>query len=135
MRVTSLRDPASLARTFVAMPRMIAHLERDPDSGLLSYDMWCGRTTLMLSYWRDREALRAVASDADAPHRRAWRTFGATAGRTGRVGIGHETYELTPGHHELNYANMPAFGLGKAVGTRPVGDGARTFTQRLAGRG
>ncbi|MCB1239864.1 MAG: DUF4188 domain-containing protein [Tetrasphaera sp.] len=37
--------------------------------------------------------------------------------RTGdpSVGIWHETYTITPGHDEVLYGHMPAFGLGKAA--------------------
>ena len=37
---------------FSAMPRMLAHLERHPEVGMLGQRTWLGRTTLLLSYWR-----------------------------------------------------------------------------------
>lgn len=33
-----------------AMPRIIKELSSNPDSGLLGYEMWFGRTTIMLQY-------------------------------------------------------------------------------------
>ena len=56
-----------------AMPRMIQELRAQPDSGLLGYEMWFGRTTLMLQYWRSSEQLLAYAKNRDAAHLPAYR--------------------------------------------------------------
>ena len=53
---------------FVAMPRMLRHLEADPTPGLLGWHVWPGRTVLVLQYWRSTEELIAFASDSTAPH-------------------------------------------------------------------
>jgi len=36
------------------------------------------------------------------------------------VGIWHETYSVTPEQAENIYSNMPAFGLGGAIGLAPA---------------
>jgi hypothetical protein len=115
---------------FVAMPRMLAHLATHPEAGLLSYDVYLGRTVMLVSYWSSAESLRTFASAAEAPHASAWRRFGKRLAGSGSVGIWHETYVV--GEHEAVYSGMPAFGLGKAVGTRLVGPGTATAKQRLA---
>lgn len=114
-----------------AMPRMLARLEREPDLGLLGYHQWFGRTTLLLSYWQSPAHLQRFASAADQPHVGPWRRFMARAAGDPAVGIWHETYSITPGHYEVVYANMPPFGLGRALGQVPVRPGLRTAAQRL----
>jgi len=115
---------------FFAMPRMLAHLAKNPDAGLLSYDVYAGRNMLVVSYWSSAEALRTFASAPEAPHASAWRRFNKRLAGSGSVGIWHETYVI--GEHEAVYSDMPAFGLGKAVGIQPVGAGKATAKQRLA---
>ncbi len=116
-----------------AMPRMLRHLATNPEVGMLGQESWFGRTTLLLSYWRDTESLQAFASDSAAPHLQPWRDFTRRIGATGTVGIWHETYAVRAGQHEVMYVNMPRFGLAGALGHVPVGPGTQTARQRLAG--
>ena len=117
---------------FTAMPRMLRHLAQNPESGMLGQHLWFGRTTIMLSYWRDAEALQRFAADRDAPHLQPWRDFVRKVGDGGQVGIWHETYLVPAGGHETVYANMPVFGLAAATGHQPIGPGSHTARQRLA---
>lgn len=98
----------------LAMPRMLKELLSTPGSGLLGYEMWFGRTTLMVQYWRSTEQLMAYATNREARHLPAWKAFNQAVGTQGDVGIWHETYAASPGTYENIYVNMPAFGLGKA---------------------
>ena len=75
----------------------------------------------MLSYWRSAADLQRFAADADAPHLEPWRRFMKAAHNDSSVGIWHETYVVPAGAHESIYAHLPEFGLGKAVGSLPVG--------------
>jgi len=111
-----------------AMPRMIQELRAQPDSGLLGYEMWFGRTTLMLQYWRSTEQLLAYAKNRDVAHLPAWKAFNQAVGSNGDVGIWHETYIAKPGSYENIYVNMPHFGLGKA-GTLMPATGARATAE------
>lgn len=97
-----------------AMPRMIKELLSKPNSGLLGYEMWLGRTIIMVQYWRSTEQLMSYAKNLDAEHFPAWKAFNKAVGTNGDVGIWHETYVVSPGNSESIYVNMPAFGLGKA---------------------
>lgn len=119
---------------FVAMPRMLRHLAKDPELGLLGYHLWFGRTVLVLQYWRSTEHLVAFASDPHAPHAVAWRDFNRRVGAGGTVGIWHETYEVRQGHYESVYANMPRFGLAAATTHVPVGPGTGSARARLRRR-
>ncbi|MBX5331944.1 DUF4188 domain-containing protein [Rhodococcus fascians] len=114
-----------------AMPRMLSHLEQDPTSGLLGYHSWLGRTTMLVSYWRNAEDLTRFASDPDAPHAPAWRAFNRSVAATGHVGVWHETYTATAQDSEAIYVNMPTFGLAGAIGGIPVGTASHTWKQRM----
>lgn len=116
---------------FSSMPRMLRYLSSRPDSGLLGFHSWPGRTTLLLSYWKSPDHLIRFASDADAPHLEPWRRFTRTVGADPSVGIWHETYRVRPGDYEGVYVNMPAFGLAAATGVKPVGAGTATARQRM----
>lgn len=53
---------------------MLSELARMPEAGLHSRQMWFGRTTIMVRYWRSAEQLMAYAAARDAEHLRAWRS-------------------------------------------------------------
>lgn len=130
MRVRKPWHLRAWLRTAIAMPRMLRHLEKNPEVGLLAWDAYLGRSALVVCYWKDAESLRAFAADPSAPHLGPWRWFNKTILGSGAVGIWHETYVI--GEHEGIYGDMPLFGLAKAVGGRPIGDADRTAKQRIA---
>lgn len=104
----------------MAMGKMLAELGADPEAGLLGYETWPGRTTLMVQYWRSHEQLQAYAHARSRAHVPAWARYAREVGDSGDVGVWHETYVVPAGGHESVYANMPAFGLGRAVGSTPA---------------
>jgi hypothetical protein len=113
---------------FVAMPRMIAELQRQPELGFLGADTWFGRTTLMVQYWRSFEHLEAYAKARDHAHLPAWAAFNRAVGGNGDVGVFHETYRVAPGETENVYVNMPALmfaSVGKLVQATGGYQGAR----------
>jgi hypothetical protein len=113
---------------FLAMPRMLRELSRDPDSGLLGYRL-IGLT--VVQYWDSFGALERYAVDKQRAHLPAMRDFFRRAG--GDVGIWHEVYRVPAGHYEAIYTNMPPFGLGKALGVVPAGKAASSARERMAG--
>ncbi len=131
MRVNKLHRIDAWWPVAAAMPRMLRHLQARPETGLLGHESWFGRTSIMLSYWRDAQSLQAFASDSAAPHLEPWRRFMRTIGSSGLVGIWHETYVVPAGSHESVYANMPRFGLAGATEHVPIGRGTHTARQRL----
>jgi hypothetical protein len=64
------------------------------------------------------EKLFAYAHDRDGEHFPAWAAFNRKVAGNGAVGIWHETYMITPENAENIYNNMPAFGLGAAIGVK-----------------
>lgn len=113
-----------------AMPRMLAELSRDPDSGLLGYKLIMDpRGPWTVQYWESTEKLYAYASDRDSAHRPAWAAFNKRARQhPDAVGVWHETFEVS--RSESIYVGVPPIGLG-ALGWAPVGPSSDTAAQRI----
>ncbi len=114
-----------------SMPRMIRELAFDRESGFLGYEMWFGRTTLMVQYWRSFDLLEDYAKKKSAEHLPAWAAFNRNVGSNGDVGIWHETFLVREGAYECVYNNMPRFGLAKAGEHMPATGKRQTATGRL----
>jgi hypothetical protein len=112
-----------------AMPPMIQELKRQPELGLLHAEFFIyWRGVAVLQYWKSFDHLHTYAHDRSAKHLPAWAQFNRRVGSDGTVGIWHETYTVAPGQFEAIHANMPRFGLGRALEHIPVTgrlDGAR----------
>jgi fumigallin biosynthesis monooxygenase-like protein len=121
--------------TLLAMPRMLAELSRETERGLVGYELLFGvRGPWIVQYWRDVDSLYAYASAPEATHRPAWAAFNRRAKRAGgAVGIWHETFPVRGA--ETMYVDMPALGLGKAVGTVAVTGRLEHARDRLNNRG
>jgi hypothetical protein len=133
MRVTHPLRVRAWLSVLIAMPRMLVHLRRHADAGMLSYRLYLGPSLMVVSYWRSPEDLRRFAADGDGPHLPAWRWFNRHLADTGSVGIWHETYVV--GEHETISSGMPPWGLAEAVGAQPIGVGQSTAAGRLARSG
>ena len=73
MRINQLWRPDLWWPVFSAMPRMLAELMTDPESGLMGYRLTFGRGgPLLVQYWNSHEKLYAYASNPTAAHRPAW---------------------------------------------------------------
>jgi hypothetical protein len=131
MRFNRLWKVHKWAPVLMAMPRMIAELERRPELGFLGADTWFGRTTLLVQYWRSFEHLEAYAKARDNAHLPAWTAFNRAVGGSGDVGIFHETYRVAPGDYETVYANMPPLLLGRAAGIAKAAGSRETARGRL----
>lgn len=114
-----------------AMPRMLAELQRQPQLGLLGGEMWFGRTTILVQYWRSLEQLLAYATDRGAAHLPAWKEFNQRHAASRDVGVWHETYRVAPGGYENIYVNMPPFGLGKVGRLAPASGALGSAAGRL----
>lgn len=128
MRINRLWQFWRWIPVFVAMPRMLIELQRDPSLGLVGRprNFASGRTLMVLQYWNSFEQLERYARDAEHLHLPAWRSFNRRIRDNGSVGIFHETYRVPVSAIETIYGNMPPFGLG-TVGT-PVKPEARRQT-------
>jgi hypothetical protein len=132
MRINRPWRPDAWLPVLAAMPRMLAELARDPDSGFLG-----ARTVLgpggptVVQYWRRPEDVYRYARDRDRAHRPAWAVFHRRARRVpGAVGVWHETYEVA--RAETVYVDVPDVGLAAVGGSRPVTGRTDTAAQRLA---
>jgi hypothetical protein len=117
---------------FAAMPRMLAELAKDPDSGMLGHRLVLSpRGPWLVQYWSSLEALHSYASDPTARHRPAWQAFNRRTRKDPRsVGVWHETYVVE--RAESVYVNVPLSGLAAATHRVPVGRKGETAGERLA---
>ncbi|MUL42682.1 DUF4188 domain-containing protein [Streptomonospora sp. PA3] len=146
-RVNALLRPRRWMWVGAAFRRMAAELEADPGLGMLhSRTLPSMRGVTVIQYWESTEALLSYAQGPT--HSSAWRRFYRQGGDA--VGLWHETFEVglpqagaaagrspeesapTQRGYEAIYANVPALGLGRALGTRPVGRGTQRALDRLA---
>jgi hypothetical protein len=112
MRINKLWKVHKWLPVFLAMPRMLKELERQPDSGFLGS---ISGGLLLVQYWRSFEHLEAYARSHDRLHWPAWVAFNKRMRESrGDVGIWHETYLVPAGHYEAVYSGMPRWGLGRA---------------------
>jgi hypothetical protein len=133
MRINLLWQVWKWFPVFVAMPRMIAELMKNPALGLRGRPRTfvSGRTILVWQQWTSFDALESYARASEHLHLPAWRAFNRRTRGNASVGIYHETYLLDPGSVEAMYVNMPPFGLGAAFGTRAPDGRSNTAAQRL----
>jgi hypothetical protein len=119
---------------FRAMPRMIAELEKHPESGFLGAHqglMYGGPA--LVQFWRSFEDLDRFARDPAYPHLPAWREFNQRVRDSGDVGIWHETYKVRAGEYEAIYGNMPRVGLAATAAHQALGS-TSTAAQRIGER-
>jgi hypothetical protein len=93
---------------FLAMPRMVNELRRDPSLGLLGRPGYftSGRVFLLIQYWRSFDDLERYAREPEGRHLNAWRAFNRRVRDNGSVGIFHETYRVPTHAVETFYGNM-----------------------------
>lgn len=132
MRVNRWWRPDLWMPVFLAMPKMLAELSKDPESGLLGYRLVLGEGgPLVVQYWSSHESLYEYASNPKAEHRPAWTRFNRSARRApGAVGIWHETFQTE--RAESMYVAMPVAGLAKATRSVPVGSRSDRARDRYA---
>ena len=114
-----------------SMPRMTRELAVDRESGFLGCEMWFGRTTIMIQYWRTFDQLESYAKNNSAEHLPAWAAFNRNVGSNGDVGIWHETFLVREGAYECVYNSMPRFGLAKAGEHMPATGKRQTAAGRM----
>jgi len=132
MRIHKLWKVWKWIPVFMAMPRMLIELQRNPDLGLLNTKTFFSlRSPYLIQYWRSFEDLHAYSVNRDLAHLPAWKAFNKAIGTSGDVGIWHETYLIKAGQHETVYGNMPAVGLGVAGGLKPADGRNRSAKGRL----
>lgn len=133
MRINRLWEFWKWVPVFIAMPRMLRELAKDPSLGLVGTPRTfiSGRTILVWQQWTSFEALEAYARASDHLHVPGWRAFNRRTRGNSSVGIYHETYLLEPSTVEGMYVNTPPMGLGAAFGTHVPDRHTNTAGQRL----
>lgn len=132
IRLNRLWKVHKWAPAVLAMPRMLAELQANPDLGLLHARTHAGlRSAMVVQYWRSAGHLRRYAAATDQAHLPAWRAFHRAVGTGGDVGIWHETYVVPAGQAESIYLNMPPYGLGRVAPLRPATGDRAGFARRL----
>src|SRR5262245_6459002 len=131
MRVNAFWKVHKWLPVFLAMPRMLKELEKNPDSGFLGSES-AGLT--VIQYWRSFDALEKYSRDANQQHWPAWVDFNKRLGKSrGDVGIWHETFQVRAGEYEAIYSGMPPRGLGKISTLIPARMRHETARERLTG--
>jgi hypothetical protein len=117
---------------FVAMPKMLRHLDKHPESGLLGwYFAFIHGGPAIVQYWRSFDDLDRFARNPAEPHLPAWKQFNKIVRGSGDVGIWHETYRVDPANCEAIYSNMPRVGLALHGHHRPIGSTSQTAPLRI----
>jgi Domain of unknown function (DUF4188) len=134
MRINKPWRPDLWLPVFLAMPKMLAELSKDKDSGLLGYRLSIGAGgPFVVQYWNSIEKLYAYASDRSSSHRPAWAAFNRRARKApGAVGIWHETYLVE--RAESIYNGMPVSGLAAVTSSVQVARRGETAVERLNAR-
>lgn len=114
----------------VAMPRMLAELKKDPESGFLGVQS-LGLVN-MVQYWKSEEHLQRYAQAEEKAHRPAWLGFMKRVFLSRAMGIWHETYVVPAGRYEAVYGNMPKLGLGTFKPLVPATGALASAAGRLA---
>ena len=135
MRINQLWRPWKWLPVFVAMPRMLIELQKDPSLGLVGKPrtFLSGRTIMVWQYWESFEKLEQYSKSMSAAHLPAWRAFNKKVRDNGSVGIYHETILLSDAAVETVYGNMPLFGLAAVTGAVPARKRGQTAKARLLG--
>ena len=120
---------------FMAMPRMLIELQKNPELGLVGKPRTfrSGRTILVWQYWNSFEQLEAYSKSQTARHLPAWRSFNKRVRDNGSVGIYHETILLSDATVETVYGNMPTFGLAAVTGAVSAKARGQTAKARITG--
>jgi hypothetical protein len=114
--------------------RLDTALRNDPASGMLDSRLaFTSRGPMFVQIWRGFDDLERFAREQGGPHRAVWAEFNRTVGRSGEVGLWHETFLVPAGRYEANYLNMPPYGLAAAGALVPTASKGETARQRATG--
>ena len=84
-----------------------------------------------IQYWRSFQDLERFARDADDPHLEPWRQYNRRVGKSGDLGLYHETYRVKTSDIETGYTNMPPYGLAAVTAMVPVPHGKHSAAARM----
>ncbi len=116
---------------FTAMGKMLKYPASRPEKGLLAYRASFFPEIVLVQYWRSFDDLERFARNGDDPHLEPWRQFNRKIGKSGDVGIWHETYRVKTSDIESVSVNMPVRGLAAASAFVPVQRGRDSAAARI----
>jgi hypothetical protein len=132
LRVNKVWRPDRWFGTVLAGRAMNDALVKDPASGLLNSRLVItARGPMFIQLWRSFDELERFARQPDGLHQAAWKKFYKTVGRSGEIGVWHETYQVPAGAYEAGYFNMPVSGLAAAGASAPMGRYGESARERL----
>jgi len=136
MRINAIWQIWRWLPVFVAMPKMLAELRRNPDLGLVGRPrtLISGRLIVVWQYWESFDKLESYSRATELAHLPAWRSFNRRIRDNGTVGIFHETILLRDDTVEAVYGNMPTMGLAAVTGAVPVASRAHSARGRITGQ-
>lgn len=133
MRINKLWQIWNWFPVFLAMPRMIVELMKNPDLGLRGYPKTfvSGRVIMVWQQWTTFEKLEEYSKSTKNLHLPAWKSFNQKARNNDAVGIFHETYLVNPTNAEGMYVNIPPLGLANAFGSVAAEGSMQSARKRL----
>jgi hypothetical protein len=131
MRINKLLSINKWLPVVNAMNPMLQELYRNKELGFLDASFHLSwRGVSLIQYWRSFEQLEDFSRTSDT-HQSIWKKYNKHIGKSGVVGIYHETYLIDENKYECIYNNMPVFGLGKAGEHIPAQGKHETAKKRL----
>lgn len=101
---------------FIRLLKMISRLKKYKESGMMNAHMFFSMGGLgVMQYWESFDKLEAFALDENDKHLPNIKKYQRLIGKSGIVGIWHETFIVENDKFETFYYNMPKWGLAKAT--------------------
>jgi len=115
-KAAGIFDISHMGEVTVSGPHAAEFLNRTLTNDVNKLTPGQGQYTLMCNeHGGVIDDLYAYAKNRNNAHLPAWAAFNRAIGKSGDVGVWHETYRTREGDYETIYANMPPFGLAKAT--------------------
>ena len=100
----------------IRLLRMVKRLREYRESGMMNAHLFfSGKGVGVMQYWQSFDMLEAFARDGNDVHLPNNKKYKKSVGKSGLVGIWHETYLVEHDKFETMYINMPKWGLSKAT--------------------
>ncbi|MFC3885554.1 DUF4188 domain-containing protein [Bacillus songklensis] len=128
VRLNKIRALFKWLSAIKAMMPMLKELYQNPELGFLQEQTVIGwRTVTTIQYWRTYEQLETYSKGNI--HSEALKNFYKKIGKSGSVGLYHETYKVEK--DESLYINMPVYGLAKAFSHIRINNKLNTSKKRM----
>jgi len=100
----------------IRLIRIVSRLRNYRESGMMNAHLFFSGMSLgVIQYWDSFDKLEVFAKDNNDLHMPNNKKYKKTVGKSGFVGIWHETYLVEHDKFETMYYNMPKWGLARAT--------------------